>query len=166
MIRPARRWRHSRVVFVIGEICAAFVFFWAVAHHVYTFDFKPLAALCLPILVVFFGFASLLYNRGRALAKGEAAIRSLYAAERAMQATAWYLSGILLGVTLYGLLRYVGVSFHPARPSTAGLWLLVFLAPYWLMQTGLLLFMRAAWVMTPQLLRRTSPFELRRRIHP
>ena len=43
--------------------------------------------------------------------------------------------------------------------------LLAFLAPYWLMQTGLLLFMRAAWVMTPQLLRRTSPFELRRRIH-
>ena len=75
-----RQRRGARVLFVVVEICAAFVFFWAVAHHVYNFDFKPLVALCIPILVVFFGFASLLYNRGRALPKGEGATRSLYAA--------------------------------------------------------------------------------------
>jgi hypothetical protein len=158
------RKRASRVVFAVVELCAAFVFFWVVLHHVYTFDFKPLAALCVPILVVFFGFASLLYNRGRALPKGEAQTRSLYAAERAMQATLWYLFGIVLGVSLYGLLVYFGLSFNPRKPSAAGLWLLVFLAPYALMQAGLLFFMRAAWVITPQFFRRIGAFELRRRI--
>lgn len=159
-----RRRRTSRVVFVVVEVCAAFVFFWAVLHHVYTFDFKPLAALCVPILVVFFGFASLLYNRGRALPRGEAQTRSLYAAERAMQATLWYLFGIILGTSLYGLLIYFGMSFNPSKPSPAGLWLLLFLAPYALMQTGLLCFMRAAWIVTPQFFRRVGAFELRRRV--
>lgn len=158
------RRRTSRALFAVVEVCAAFVFFWAVAHHVYTFDFKPLAALCLPILLVFFGFASLLYNRGRSLPKGETATRSLYAAERAVQATLWYLLGIVLGTSLYGLLVYFGVSFNPSRPSVLGLWLVLFVAPYVLMQIGLLFFLRAAWVITPQLMRRTNPFELRRRI--
>lgn len=158
------RRRTSRVVFAVVELCGAFVFFWAVLHHVYTFDFKPLAALCIPILVVFFGFASLLYNRGRALPKGEAQTRSLYAAERAMQATIWYLFGIILGTSLYGLLKYFGVSFNPSTPTPAGLWLLLFFLPYAFMQIGLLCFMRAAWVITPQFFWRIGAIKLRRRI--
>lgn len=158
------RRRGRRVLLAVIELSAAFVFFWAVAHHVYTFDFRPLAALCLPILVMFFGFAALLYNRGRALPRGAAATRSLYGAERAMQAVVWYLFGIVLGTTIYGLLRYFGIVFNAAQPSTVGLWLLLFIAPYLLMQTGLLCFLRAAWVVAPQLLRRTRPIELRRRI--
>jgi hypothetical protein len=66
----------------VVELCAAFVFFWAVLYHVYTFDFRPLAAFCVPILVVFLAFSSLLYMRGRSLAKGGAQRRSLFAAER------------------------------------------------------------------------------------
>jgi hypothetical protein len=159
-----RRSRVSRVAFPVIELCASFVFFWAVAFHVVTFDFKPLAAFCVPILVVFFAFASLLYNRGRALAKGKAQVRSLYAAERAMQATIWYLFGILLGVTLYGILVYFGVNFDPRAPTREGLWLLFFIGPYALMQIGFLGFMRAVWVIAPDFLRRTSAFDLRRRV--
>jgi len=156
--------RTRLVVFRVLEVCAAFVFFWAVLHHIYTFNFRPLAAFTIPILVVFFAFSSLLYMRGRSLAKGKAQLRSLYAAERAMQATIWYLFGIILGTSLYGLLLYFGVTFNPSRPSPVGLWLLVFLAPYALMQTGFIFFMRAVWIITPQFFRLVSPFELRRRI--
>ena len=160
-----RRIRTSRVVaFRALEICAVFVFFWAVLHHVYTFSFKQLAAFCVPFLVVFFAFSSLLYMRGRSLAKGRPQTRSLFAAERAMQASIWYLFGILLGTSLYGLLVYFGVTFDPGKPSAAGLWLLVFLVPYALMQVGFLFFMRAVWLITPEFLRRVSPFEIRRRI--
>ena len=154
----------ARLAFPITELCASFVFFWAVAHHVVTFDFKPLAAFCVPILVLFFGFASLLYNRGRSLVKGKAQTRSLYAAERAMQAIVWYLFGIVLGVTLYGILVYFGVSFNPRKPTPEGLWLLLFIGPYALMQIGFSSFMRAAWLVAPHFLRRTGAFELRRRV--
>src|SRR5688500_1283978 len=144
-----RRTRVSRLAFRVLEVSLALVFLGVVVHHVFTFDFKPLAALCIPILVVFFGFASLLYTRGRSLAKGKGQMRSLYAAERAMQATIWYLFGIILGTSLYGVLMRFGVAFNPSEPSPGGLWLVLFLAPYALMQMGLLCFMRAVWVVTP-----------------
>jgi hypothetical protein len=160
----ALRTRAPGLAFAVLEVCAAFVFFWAVASHVVTFDFKPLAAFCVPILIVFFAFASLLYSRGRALAKGKAQMRALYAAERAMQGAVWYLFGILLGTSVYGILVFFGLAFDPARPTPAGLWLLVFVAPYALMQAGFLHFMRAARAVAPQFLLGTSAFELRRRV--
>ena len=81
-----------------------------------------------------------------------------------MQATMWYLLGILVGTSLYGLFRYFLLSFDPQEPSPAGLWLLVFLAPYALMQIGLVYFLRAAWVITPQFVRSTRALKLRRRV--
>ena len=75
-----RRTRVLRIAFRALAIGFALVFFAAVAHHVYRFEFKPLAAFCLPILLLFFAFASLLYSRGKALAKGKGQTRSLYAA--------------------------------------------------------------------------------------
>ena len=149
------RTRMSRLAFRLLEVGLALVFLGAVAQHVYTLDFKPLAALCLPILVVFYGFAAVLYTRGRALAKGREQTRSLYAAERAMQATIWHLFGIILGLTLYALLMRFGAG---------GPWLLLFLAPYALMQIALICFMRAIWAITPHFFRRVGAFELRKRI--
>jgi hypothetical protein len=159
--RPARP---SRLALRVVEAGFAFVFLVAVAHHVLTQDFKPLAAFCVPILVVFYGFASLLFARGRALSKGPWQLRSLYAGERALQATLWYLSGILLGTTVYGLLRYFEVPFDAGERWLVALWLLLFLVPYALMQIGLLCFMRALWVIAPQLLRRVDAFEVARRV--
>ena len=158
--------RVARFAYPIFELCASFVFFWAVAHHVATFDLKPLAAFCVPFLIVFYGLSALLFNRGKSLAKGKAQARSLYAAERATQATVLYLFGILLGTTLYGILVYLGVTFDPHRPGPAGLWLLLFIAPYALMQAGFVYLMRALWLVAPQLLPRASAFELRRRVQP
>lgn len=143
---------------------AAAVFFGVVFHHVYAQDFKPLAAFCVPMLVVFFGFTSLLYMRGRSLSRGKDQVRTLFAAERSMQATVSYLSGIVVGASLYGLLQYVDFSFDPAKPTAAGLWLLLFLAPYALMQMGFFFFMTAVWIIVPQVLRPVSPYEVWRRV--
>jgi hypothetical protein len=54
--------------------------------------------------------------------------------------------------------------FDPGHPGASGLWLLVFLAPYTLMQLGLLLLMSGLWTIVPQLLRPVSPYEVWRRI--
>jgi hypothetical protein len=161
-MRKHRR-RVSRLAFWILQAALALVFLGALMRHIYAFDFKPLAAFCIPILVVYFGFASLLYARGRSLAKGRGQVRSLYAAERAMQATIWHFFGIILGISLYGLLRLVGMAFDFSGPLPAGLWLLLFLAPYLLMQIGLLAFMGAAWAISPAFTRRMSALELGRR---
>ena len=163
-VPPSPRARLKRLAYPVFELCASFVFFWAVAHHVATFDLKPLAAFCVPFLIVFYGLAALLFNRGKSLAKGKAQARSLYAAERATQATVLYVLGILLGTALYGILVYFGLSFDPQRPSPAGLWLLLFILPYALMQAGFVYLLRALRLVAPQLLPGASAFALRRRV--
>lgn len=153
----------SRLAFLLLQAGAAAVFFGTVAHHVYTLDFKPLAALCIPVLAVFFTFTSLLFIRGRSLGRGRPQLRTLFAAEQSMQATVSYLAGIAIGTSLHGLLHYTGFQFDPAQPTLSGLWLLVFLVPYALMQAGFLMFMRAAWIVGPQFVG-VSRYEVWRRI--
>ena len=148
--------RLRRVAFALLASTAAATFFATVAHHVHDLDFRPLASFCLPILAVFFTFTSLLFIRGRSMAPGKDQRRTLFAAERAMQATVWYLTGVIVGASLVGLLQL----FDPEARWA----LLLFLAPYALMQVGLVLLMRAAWVISPQFLKRTSPYEVWRRI--
>src|SRR5688500_10404852 len=133
-----RRTRALRMIFNALAIGMSLAFFAAFAHHVYRFDFKPMTALGIPILVVFFGFASLFFIRGRSLAKGSAQFRSLVAAERAVQAALWHLSGIMLGAVLYALLMRSGVALKASEPWLVALWALLFLAPHALMQMGLL----------------------------
>jgi hypothetical protein len=90
--------------------------------------------------------------------------RSLYAAERAVQATVWHLLGVILGTGVSALLSHVGVAFDVRAPSLGGLWLLLFVPPYALMQIGLLGFLRAVWTIAPDLLRRVGRVELSRRM--
>lgn len=163
MNNPRNR-RAARLLFNALALGMALAFFAAFAHHVSRLDFKPMAALGIPILVVFFGFASLFFIRGRSLAKGSTQFRSLVAAERAVQAALWHLSGIMLGAVLYGLLMRSGVALQASEPWLVTLWTLLFLAPHLLMQIGLLTFMRAVLIVAPQLFRRIGAFELRRRM--
>jgi MFS family permease len=155
----------SRYTLRLMEAGFTLVFLGAVAHHVLSLDFKPLAAFCLPILVVLYGFASLLFTRGRALPAGRPQARSLYAAERAMQAAVWYLFGIILGVTIYGLLSHFGMPGDASEPWQPWFLLLAFLAPYAFMQVGLICFLRAVWVVAPYFLRPVDTFEFARRVH-
>ena len=160
-IRTARHSHHS---FVLLSIAAATVFLATVGHHVYTMDFRPLAQLCLPVLAVFFTFTSLLYIRGNTIAAGRSKVRTLFAAETAMQATVCYLTGIVAGASLYGMFQIANFSFDPSQPTWSGLWLLVFALPSSLMLLGLLNLLRAACVISPQFLKLTNPYDVGRRI--
>ena len=144
------------------EASFSLAFLGAVAHHVATHDFKPLVALCAPVLILYYGLASLLFVRGKSLADGPWQRRSMHAGERAMQATVWHVLGIVLGVSVYGVLR--SVESHLGGPAPAAALLLLFAAPYALMQAGLLSFLRAIWSIAPHLTRTVSAFEVRRRV--
>ena len=160
----SRRTRALRMMFNALAFGMSLAFFAAFAHHVYRFDLKPMAGLGVPILVVFFGFASLFFIRGRSLAKGSAQFRSLVAAERAVQAAVWHLSGIMLGTVLYALQTRSGVALEASEGWVVAVWVLLFLAPHALMQIGLFTFMRGVSVVAPHLFRKVGAFELRRRV--
>ena len=147
-----------------AQFVFALVFLAAIAHHVSRADFKPLVAMTVPLLVVFYGFASVLFVRGRALAAGRWQARSIYAGETAMQATIWYLLGIFLGVTIYSLVKNLGLLSGADTALQSRIWLLLFVAPYALMQIGLFRFIRAVCVIVPDLLGRTSPVAIARRV--
>ena len=152
--------RTTKLMFRLLELAFALVFFGAVAHHVSRADFRPLLALGVPMLIVFYGMASVLFVRGKALAPGLWQTRSLYAAERATQATVLYLLGIVLGVTVYVFVKPTG-AFEQAGSSP---WLLLFLAPYGLMQMGLLAFLRGVWALAPDLFRSQDLLAVARRV--
>jgi len=160
----ARRTRTLRLMLGALAFGMSLAFFAAFAHHVYQFDLKPLAALGVPILVVFFGFASLFFIRGRSLAKGSAQFRSLVAAERAVQAAIWHLCGVMLNTVFYALLMRSEVTFDESAGWIVAVWVLLFFVPHALMQIGLFTFMRAILVVAPQLFRKVGAFELRRRV--
>ena len=73
------------------------MFYAALWISLMTEKFAALALLCGPILAVLFAFAALLYNRARALPDGKELRRSLYAAERSLQATTLFMVGTALG---------------------------------------------------------------------
>ena len=146
------------------EAAAGAAFFAVVLRHVYMLDFAPLAALCLPVQVALFGFTSLLYMRGRSLARSREQMRTMFAAERAMQAAVWYCTGIVIGVALFGALPWSWIGHDPADPGRGSLFLLAFVVPFALMQAGFTLFLRAVCVISPQFMRRVSPFQVLRRI--
>ena len=159
-----QRKRALRIAFNALAGGMSLAFFAAFAHHVYRFDFKPMTALGVPILLAFFGFASLFFIRGRSLAKGGAQFRSLFAAERAVQAAVWHLSGIMLSTVLYALLMRSGVALETGGTWLVGLWTVLFLLPHALMQVGLWTFMRAVLIVAPQLFRPVRAMEVRRRV--
>lgn len=146
------------------EAAGSAAFFATVSRHVYMLDFAPLLALCLPVQLALFGFTSLLYMRGRSIAPGRDQLRTMFAAERAMQAAIWYCTGIVVATALAGALPWAWIGHDPAQPGWASLVLLVFLVPYLLMHTGFTLFMQAAGVIAPQFIRRVTPYEMWRRI--
>ena len=147
--------RFSRLALRSLELALALVFLTAVAHHVTRSDFRPLVGMAIPLMMVFYGFASVLFVRGRAMAPGLWQTRSLYAAERAMQATIWHLVGMLLGLVVYSALQHLAL---------AGPWLALYLAPYALMQFALICFLRGIWALAPDLFRPGGVLAVARRI--
>jgi len=153
-----------RFAFRLFELAVGLLLLAAVAHHVLRSDFKPLLTLGVPMLAVFYGFASVLFVRGRAMSKGPWQNRSLYAAERAMQATVWYLLSIALAVTVYVFLKHFTPALDPSASPLARAGLALFLLPLALMQTALMYFMRGMSVLAPDFFRATGTFKVARRV--
>jgi hypothetical protein len=161
---PSRPARATRLAYRALQLGLGLVFLGTVAHHVANLDFKPLAALGVPILLMYFSFGSLQYIRSKSVSGVLSQKRSLHAAERAVQATVWHLVGVVLGTSLHALLMHSGLALDPQSGSLERLWLLLFLAPYALMLIGLLSFMRALWIIAPDFLRPVGSVELARRV--
>jgi hypothetical protein len=108
------RWvgnRFARAFYQLLYIFIAAAIFAALTTYFEQRDFVPLATICVPILAILFGFSSLMYNRARALPSGPEQRRSLYAAERGLQAIVLFLIGIGpggLGAILIHSLSAVG----------------------------------------------------------
>lgn len=160
-----RRTRPPRLAFRLLEGAFSLAFLGMVVHHVGGHDFRPLAVLCAPILILYYGLSSLLFVRGKSLADGPWQVRSMHAAERAMQATVWHVLGIVTGLSMYGLLGYVEGPLGMG-PVTAPAILVLFAAPFAFMQLGLLSFLRAIWLLAPHLTKVMSAHDVRRRVVP
>lgn len=147
---------------IVG-IGVPFSLFIALIYFVFRFDFEPIAKFCIPAVAVFFGFSSVLYNRARAYSKGRSRVRTLYAAERALQATLFALVGTILGIGMYAL--FVWFGFWPGQEiSKKHSLLILFLIPYAIIQTGFACFMLSVRIVAREFLRPLSAKELHKRI--
>lgn len=120
---PIFRW--TRLILEPGIGFTLFVgFIYVVATH----DFRAAASVFATVLATYIAIAALFFNRGRALPRGASKTRSLYAAERATQAIAFTLVGLLLGIAIFAW----GIYFESALkvdPSSPQPWLLIFFFP-------------------------------------
>jgi hypothetical protein len=163
-LMKSRLARMHHLPFTVLFALAASVFVSTVAIHVYALDFAPLGAFCLPVLAVYFTFTSLLYVRGNSVHNRKSKLRTLYAAEVSMQATVWYLVGIVSGSSLYGVFRLVDFQMEAPSSHWHCLWLLSFALPCALMLRGMFALMRAACIVAPQMFRASSRYDMWRRI--
>ena len=155
----SKSWIPLRVI----ELGVPFALFVSFVYFVFRFDFEPIAKVCIPAVAVFFGFSSLLYNRARAYSRGRSRIRSFYAAERALQATLFALVGTVVGIGMYAI--FVWYGFWPGQElSKKHGFLLLFLIPLLIVQTGFSCFMISIRIVSQEFLRPISVRELHKRI--
>lgn len=116
LFRRARVRAVSLGYYVLYAITAT-AFYGGLQHYFKSNSFPALAVICGPILAVLFAFAALLYNRARALPQGPEQRRSLFAAERAMQAACMFMLATAIGGIGVLLLSIVpDVGNKQARP--------------------------------------------------
>lgn len=145
------------------ELGALFLLFVGLFKYVFAFEFEPILRFLAPAIAVFFGFSSLLFNRARAYSSGASRVRTLYAAERAMQATMFLLVGMFVGGGIYALFLWYG--FAPGQKAEVKhLFLLVFFLPYFYIQTAFACFLFSLRCVGREFLRYVSPFEMLRRV--
>lgn len=112
----------------IEMLCLAFFYSYS-TQYLFSFQITPLAMLCLPVLAVFFGFTALLYNRARAIPNGPEQRRTLYAAERAMQATTLYFYALLTGAILTAIFSAANLPPPKSQQGTINYPFALYLIP-------------------------------------
>ena len=93
-----RLWnRGVRALYYLVYAFVAAVVYVSLGHYLGEGEHVRLATVCGTVLAVLFAFSALLYNRGRALPPGATQTRSLYAAERGMQASVLFMLATAIG---------------------------------------------------------------------
>lgn len=89
--------RGVRALYYLVYVSLAAVIYVSLGHFLGGGEHARLATVCATVLAVLFAFSALLYNRGRALPPGATQTRSLYAAERGMQASILFMLATAVG---------------------------------------------------------------------
>jgi hypothetical protein len=111
-------------------------------------QYESFAKTIVPILATYIATAALLYNRGRALPKSPGKVRTLYAAERSVQATIFTLTGVVLGAIIFSFLKYFEADLSmidSMKNKPIGPWLLVYLIPYTFILFGYIRFFSTSY---------------------
>ena len=142
-----------------GGFTLLVAFFYIVA----TRDFRAAASVLVSVSATYIAIAALFFNRARALPRGPSKIRSLYVAERATQAIAFTLVGILLGVIFFAWGSYIE-SATKADSTAPHPWLLVFFLPLVFVGWGYFTFVLALRVISREFLHPLSARDIARRV--
>lgn len=154
---------HNFLHSTLELLCLALFYSYA-SQYLFKFQITPLATLCLPILAVFFGFAALLYNRARAIPNGPEQRRTLYAAERALQATTLYFYALLLGSIITAIFSSFNITTPELEPGAVYWPLVIYFAPAMLALFAFGCFMFSLRAISHRKLRPVKTREIMRRI--
>ena len=100
------------VRFCIGAtLLSSFVaLFIVIEHYATNYQFKSIGFVVLTPLALLIGFSGLMYNRARAVGSRVARFRSLYAAERLMTSSCFYLVALVTGFIVTVFLQPFGAA--------------------------------------------------------
>lgn len=156
-------WPLFRWFRVLLELGAALTFFVAFAYIVVTQELRTAGAALVPILATYIATAALLFNRARALPRGPSKVRSLYAAERATQATVFTIVGLILGVVIFAWGAWISAAMKTPSPAVAA-WSFLYFVPLLFLQTGYQCFTLALRVVAREFLHPLGAKEIARRV--
>lgn len=142
-----------------GAISLAMAFIYVIEKNQY----ESVAKLIVPILATYIASAALFYNRARALPRNTSKTRSLYAAERAIQAAVFTLIGVLIGAVIYAWLNNFGVVVVQGN-GEASPWAFLYLIPMAFIEIGYSSFLATLRAISKDFLRPISAREIARRI--
>ncbi|HWI83642.1 hypothetical protein [Ramlibacter sp.] len=126
-------------------------------------QFEAFAKVIVPILATYIAVAALMYNRGRALRKGPSKVRSLYAAERAVQAALFTVVGAAIGAVIFGWAYWFGLSVQKDG-GAKNAWVLIYSLPLLYIMAGYTSFLLGLRVIAKEFLRPLSAKEAARRL--
>lgn len=156
-------WPVFRWIRFILELGGAFALFVAFVYVVGQHQYDAFAKTIVPILATYIATAALLYNRARGLPKNTNKVRSLYAAERAIQATIFTITGVLVGAVIYGWLSWFGVVIAKGNDLNDP-WIFAYMLPLAFIEFGYASFLFALRAISKDFLRPISAREIARRI--
>ncbi len=145
------------------ELGGGFTLFVAFLVVVFLQQFESFANVIVPILATYIAIAALLYNRGRALPRGPSKVRSLYAAERAVQATLFTLVGVAIGGVIFGWAHWFGLTLAKENGAKSAWGFVYFFALAYIMY-GYISFLIGLRVIAKEFMRPLPPKEIARRL--